>query len=300
MASVIIILAIIVIIAVILSFSLFFKIMSGKAHSHPDLNIDKSSYPASTVKSPDEIIVMTLNLAHGRKDGRSQIFQKTDDIKTNLEYAGKVINTHHADVVSLQEADAPSVWSGNFNHVEHLTKSAQYPFFIQGEHVKGMRLAYGTAIISKLFLGEPVSETFKIAAPLFTKGFVTATITMGEQNEPVEIVSLHLDFARKSVRKKQADRIIDRFKYRDNPLIVMGDFNSSMTTKRSVVKQLMEELDLKAYRPDDNSIFTFPFTKKRIDWILVSKRFEYIEHKVIPEIVSDHYSIISKIKLTPQ
>lgn len=290
---------IVVALAIILSFLFFFRMMSGESNSKPDLNIEIENGNTKNIVESGEIIVMTLNLAHGRKDGRSQILQKKDSIKTNLEYAAEVINKHNADVVSLQEADAPSVWSGSFNHVEFLTKIAGYPYYIQGEHVKGMKLAYGTAIISKLFLDEPISVTFNIAAPLFTKGFVASTIKMGESGESVEVVSLHLDFARKSVRTKQAHRLIDTFKKRDNPLIIMGDFNSNMKSNKSVVKLIMKELELKAFRPDDNSIFTFPFTKKRIDWILVSKRFDYIEHKVIPEIVSDHYSIISKIRLNP-
>lgn len=287
-----------IILATILSYFLFFRMMAGQSHHAPPIKgqpIFKSELASPPTNS---IKVMTLNLAHGRSDGKSQLLQNIDQIKNNLTEVAKTIQKYAPDVVSLQEADAPSAWSGNFDHVEFLAEIAGYPYHIQGEHVKGMRLAYGTAILSKFFLDEPVSVTFQTAAPLFTKGFVAATVPVGTQGEVVEIVSLHLDFARKSVRRKQADRIINIYKNRQNPLIIMGDFNTDATSKRSVIKVFMDALDLKAYRMNDNSLITFPFTRKRLDWILISKRLNYTEHQIIPEVISDHYSIVSTITLS--
>jgi endonuclease/exonuclease/phosphatase family metal-dependent hydrolase/uncharacterized protein YneF (UPF0154 family) len=287
---------ILIILALLITFYLFLRKMAGKSKDNPQLNIDSNGTIHSQLKGKDEICVMTINLAHGRKDGKNQFLQSYDDIKSNLLDVAKVIKKYDPDIISLQEADAPSVWSGDFNHVEFLAKQIDYPYFIQGEHVKGMKLAYGTAIISKFFLNEPISKTFNLSAPLFTKGFVAATINMGEDNEPVEVVSLHLDFARKSVRLKQGKQIINTFKNRNNPLIIMGDFNSDIKSKKSVIEYMIKELNLKAYKPYEN-IITFPFTKKRLDWVLVSERFEYLEHNVISEIISDHLSIVVKIKL---
>jgi endonuclease/exonuclease/phosphatase family metal-dependent hydrolase len=296
MKIIIIILLFLILISIIISFIIFLKKMSGSPHTSPKLNIN-SDKVHSNIQGSNELILMTINLAHGRKDGKNQFLQSTDKIYNNLAVVAKVIKKYNPDIISLQEADAPSVWSGSFNHVEFLAKKIDYPYFIQGEHVKGMKLAYGTAIISKYFLNEPLSKTFDLSAPLFTKGFVSATINLGKDNEAVEIVSLHLDFARKSVRLKQGKQIVSTFKNRNNPLIIMGDFNSDVKSKKSVIRYIMNELDLKAYKPYDNSIVTFPFTNKRLDWILVSKRFDYLKHQLISEIISDHKSILVKIKL---
>ena len=62
--------------------------------------------------------VMTLNLAHGRGEAFHQLFQKSTTIIQNLDEISAMLKREQADVVALQEADAPSFWSGNFHHVD--------------------------------------------------------------------------------------------------------------------------------------------------------------------------------------
>jgi endonuclease/exonuclease/phosphatase family metal-dependent hydrolase len=273
---------------------LFIKKLSGKDSQLKCQTVNNIKGAKSNID--DTIRLMTLNLAHGRSDGRNQMLQNKRQIKLNLNKAARVIKKYKPDIISLQEADAPSVWSGNFNHVEYLAKKSGYPFYIQGEHVKGMKLAYGTAIISKIPLHETKSITFKAQPPMFSKGFVTSSINL-KSNCSLEIVSLHLDFARKSVRKKQAEKIIEQFKNSKNPLIVMGDFNNEITSKKSAIKLIADELNLYAYKPYDKSLITFPFMNKRLDWILISKHLEFIKYEVLPDKISDHLCILSEIKL---
>ena len=280
--------------ALIISFFLIIRYLAGKNQNVECQTLNNQKGAISNYN--DNLKIMTLNLAHGRSDGRSQILQNKNQIKINLNKAAEVIKKYKPDIISLQEADAPSIWSGNFNHVEYLAKMSDYPFYVQGEHVKGMKLAYGTAIVSKIPLYEAQSVTFDIQPPMFSKGFVTSSIKLND-NLILEIVSLHLDFARKSVRKKQALRIIKQFKNRKNPLIVLGDFNNEITSKKSAIKLIADELNLKAYKPEDKSLTTFPFTNKRLDWILISERLEFVKYEVLPDIISDHLCVLAKIKL---
>ena len=283
---------IIILIYVFILLVLFFKHLSGKTEKIECKALDNQKGAKNNISS--NLKVMTINLAHGRSDGRSQILQNKDKIKINLDKAAEVIKKYSPDLVSLQEADAPSVWSGNFNHVEYLAKKSGYPFFVQGEHVKGMKLAYGTAIISKIPLYEAESITFDIQPPMFTKGFIASSIKL--KDATVEIVSLHLDFARKSVRKKQAQKIINQFKNRTNSLIVMGDFNNEIISKDSAIKLIANELKLHTFEPYNKSLITFPFTNKRLDWILISEKLDFVTYKVLPDIISDHLCVLSEIK----
>ncbi len=85
--------------------------------------------PASTIEST-YLRVVTLNLAHGRKDGRNQLLQKTETIRNNLGDVAGVLKLVDAHLVALQEADAESSWSGKFNHVAFLGEQADYPLYL--------------------------------------------------------------------------------------------------------------------------------------------------------------------------
>ena len=71
-----------------------------------------------TVSSKDsKLKVMTFNMAHGRGDSFHQLLQSTDTTLDNLDAISVMLNREQPDVIALQEADGPSFWSGNFNHL---------------------------------------------------------------------------------------------------------------------------------------------------------------------------------------
>src|SRR5210317_1707606 len=59
------------------------------------------------VNSPS-LRVVTLNMAHGRKDGRNQMLLKEETIRNNLLELAQLLDRAEADVIALQEADAAS------------------------------------------------------------------------------------------------------------------------------------------------------------------------------------------------
>jgi endonuclease/exonuclease/phosphatase family metal-dependent hydrolase len=247
--------------------------------------------------SRNSLKVMTLNAAHGRKDGRHQIFQKNRSIKSNLDDIATVLEQENPDVVALQEADGPSAWSGNFDHVEYLAREANYIYSVRGEHVKGKKLDYGTALLSNLSLNTPVSITFAPSPPTFSKGAVISSINWPGTDMKVDIVSLHLDFARKTVRKKQIDKLVEKLTQRERPLIIMGDFNCEWKNKQSTLGTLMNTLNLKAYRPEAKDMKTFPKTGKRLDWILISHELEFSTYNAFEDTMSDHLGVVSDLRI---
>ncbi len=239
--------------------------------------------------------IMTLNIAHGRKNGCHQFLKRTTTIKSNLDDVASVIKRQNPDVVALQEADGPSAWSGSFDHVQYVAEKAGIVYSIRGEHVKRKNTSYGTAILSDYPMNTCASVRFPPSPPTFPKGFVISTITV-PGNSSVDVVSVHLDFSRKTVREQQALAIVDLLMKRKRPLIVMGDFNCEWTSKEKTLHVLMDELQLRAYRPGAKNMVTFPKSSKRLDWILVSPEFDFISYDIISDTISDHQSVIADVK----
>ena len=242
--------------------------------------------------------VMTLNAAHGRKDGSHQLLQKRAAIKANLNDIALILKREKPDIVALQETDGPSAWSGGFDHVRHLAHRAEYPFSVRGEHVKGKRNVYGTALLSALPLHTPVSIRFSPSPPTFSKGAVISTIQWpGSLDLSIDVISVHLDFARKSIRKKQARELVDRLKAQGRPLIVMGDFNCELTSSETTLPFLTDKLGLEAYRPEAKDLHTYPLSGRRLDWILTSPELEFSNYSVFHDTLSDHLGVVAELRL---
>lgn len=252
---------------------------------------------ADDMTNATTITVISMNIAHGRKDKFHQAFLGEKKIKNNLDHIVKISNRENPFLIALQEADGPSFWSGKFNHVEYISGRTGLKNYFQGYHVDKFGLQYGTAILSSNELHSSESHTFKSHSLIsFTKGFVLSTVKWpGEDNLYIDVVSIHLDFLLDSVRQKQLIELIAVLEKRDNPVILMGDFNAGSDS--NAIKSLIELLDLKAYKFKRDGLETFSRFNKRFDWILISKGLEYISYDVLPDNISDHKAIISEIGL---
>lgn len=246
-------------------------------------------------RADDTLTVMTLNLAHGRSTGFHQLLTSKKRLRANLEAVAQVMNREGPDVIAVQEADGPSLWSGRFDHVEYVADTAGYPVHLRGEHVLGARLAYGTALISRFALHDPLSVTFPPSPPTFSKGFVVARIDHPRLPDGLDVVSVHLDFARDSVRGAQIDQLIRVLQSRHRPALIMGDFNTQWRPGGHL-NRLAERLELQAFEPDARLI-TFPTTSTRLDWILVPPQVEIEEHRVLDDVLSDHRAVIAKLRI---
>ena len=254
----------------------------------------------SEAGSAREFSVITLNIAHGRKDGRNQMLQCTAIIRRNLDDLARFLAQTAPDIAAVQEADGPSFWSGNFDHVKYLAEQAQFPHRARGSHVKKIRIDYGTALLSKHPLRKIKSVTFPPSPPTFTKGFVMAEVSLpppkaGGRAAVVTVVSLHLDFSRGSVREKQIRHLVQHLKNVDGPLIIMGDFNCQWPRKDGPLKTLAHELNLHAYRPESKILKTYPLLKTRLDWIFISRELRFGKYQVLPDRVSDHHPVRATI-----
>jgi endonuclease/exonuclease/phosphatase family metal-dependent hydrolase len=75
----------------------------------------------------------------------------------------------------------------------------------------------------------------------------------------------------------------------------MGDLNCSADAREDTLDILCEGLQLDVYEREDHSIVTYPRTRRRLDWILVSRDLEFHHHAVLPETISDHQAVLAVV-----
>ncbi|MBT3381651.1 MAG: hypothetical protein HN742_13815 [Lentisphaerae bacterium] len=245
-----------------------------------------------------ELTVMTINLAHGRKVARSQGFQSKATIRSNLQDIASVIDRGGAHVVAVQEADSRSWWNGTFDHAAYVAREAAFPYAVVGDHVSGWGLHYGTGLLSRLELQDPVAHTFHRSRPCFSKGFTVATVTISPMQQ-VDVVAVHLDFSSHRMRVSEIEEMADALEERltGRPVIVMGDFNSEWIRRRSVVREFAGRLGLSTWEPESETVVTFPDFGARLDYILISDELEFVSHAVLEDVVSDHLAVVATVRL---
>ncbi|MCM8528490.1 MAG: endonuclease/exonuclease/phosphatase family protein [Lentisphaeraceae bacterium] len=243
-------------------------------------------------KSSDTLKLMTLNIAHGRGTSiNHQLFMKRSKLKRNLDKIAKVIQREKPDFCALQESDARTFYSNELHQSRYLAEKSKMLNCIQGRHVNGMNFIYGTAMLSKKEVSNPLSIAFDFKPPNPTKGVVIASTTL--KGTEIDVVSLHLDFMRKKLRHAQLDSLISVLKERNRPSIIMGDFNSEWK-QNSSVQALCKKMHLKPWEPE-NKVSTFPKLKKRLDWILIPEELSFKSFKVLDDRLSDHQAVFAEI-----
>ena len=260
-----------------------------------------SDSPDRTIES-NVLRVVTLNMAHGRKDGKNQMFLKDEVIRDNLVEVSQGMAESGAHVVGLQEADAASSWSGNFDHVAFLSEQSGFPCYFHGIHATNRYYDFGTALLSKYAFEGAFSYSFKPSWPTTTKGFVVAAVDWNpgrelEQSLAVKIASIHLDFSRRSVRRAQIDEMVKVLSKIEGPLVLMGDFNTDWKSDDSSLKYLAESLNMSVYSPHAEGLSTYGDKGARLDWILISSDLEFLSYAVVPKVMSDHYAVAAEIAL---
>ena len=257
--------------------------------------------PDITVRA-DVLKILTLNASHGRKTAWNQMLVSKKRTYENLDLIASLLKEKNADVVALQEADAPSRWSGKFDHVDYLRDRTEYRCSLMGEHADTWLFTFGTALLSKAQMSDVESVSFPATPPTTTKGFVRTNIVWDVHGKDVlvTIVSVHLDFFQKAARDKQTGILIEELKNIESPLIVMGDLNSRWDQKRSHVQQLAEKLELTAYEPQNDVLGTYKSTDgERLDWILVSSILTFSRYEVLSDKVSDHLAVYAELAYSP-
>jgi endonuclease/exonuclease/phosphatase family metal-dependent hydrolase len=262
---------------------------------------DQSVSTADRQNNDGILRVLTLNIAHGRNQAANQLLLEKQDIENNLKAIARLLEKTNADIVALQEADGPSRWSGNFDHVAYLAREAGYPWYYRANHAESWLFSYGTAILSRLPVAETIQHTFEPSPPTLNKGFLLNRVRWISNHENnrvinIDVVSVHLDFSRQGVRDAQIAEISSVLAERTGPMIILGDFNSEWFSDESVVRKLAENRGMSVYRHAAKDMSTYN-ARYRYDWILVSEELVFLDYTVLPDAVSDHAAVVAEIRL---
>ncbi len=251
-------------------------------------------------KTSEHLRLVSLNMAHGRRRVPHQALLHRRAMMRNLERIAGTLGDLEADVLGLQEADGPSSWSGNFDHVATLAELASFESYYRGDHnpfgSRFFQLASGTALLSRRPLLNPRSVPFA-RNWRDTKGFVVATIEVPAWNGlEIDVVSAHLDFLAPSVRHRQIQHMIESLRQRGRPMILVGDFNCCWRKGRGALELITRSLGLRACDPETGEP-TYPSTwpRRRIDWILISESLDFARHHTLPTPLSDHRALVADL-----
>lgn len=267
------------------------------------LPVMRGAEPAVPVAPARSLKLVSLNLAHGRKDSLNQLLVSDKKTRQNLDDIAAFLESAGADVVALQEADSPSPWSGEFDHVAYLAEAAGYPYYVYTEHARLWMGNYGTAILSKWPIQSAFGLTFPSTPPTASKGFTLAQVAWSADDagiEPVlvDVVSVHLDFSRKSVRRQQLDELVAALQSRQGPLVIMGDFNSEWLARKYLVESFADSSPMHVYDAASEDLNTYK--DQRLDWIVLSRDLEFDNYHIAPELLSDHRAVVTDMYLCTQ
>lgn len=253
-------------------------------------------------RAENRMRVITLNVAHGRGLSFQQMLLRQRAIRANLAAAAAVLRRERPHVVALQEVDAPSFWSGRFDHVAAMSADAALRHRFAGVHMDkglgGVRLSYGTALLCERPLVRAESRPFASSVVTPRKGFVVAEVPFAAApGGRVTVASVHLDFLRARARRRQARALVEALRARPRPLIVLGDLNCQWTSREGTLPALARELGVHAHEPTARNLATFPSKRprRRLDWILVSPDLEFRSYRVLADPVSDHLAVVAEL-----
>ena len=118
----------------------------------------------------DTLGLLTLNIAHGRGTSLNQLLVSREGHRRNLEDIASLLRVTDVDIAALQEADAPSLWSGNFDHVQQLAELTGFQSVVHGHHADSWLFSYGAALLSRVTMLDTASHNFAPSWPTAGKG----------------------------------------------------------------------------------------------------------------------------------
>ena len=250
-----------------------------------------------SLKEGKTLHIATLNLAHGRGSSLNQLLVSEQKTRSNLAAIGQFLRDKDIHIAALQEADAPSWWSGGFDHTTLVAQLGGFSSYASTPHANLGVGRYGTAVVSVLPIVAARGHDFPPNPPTARKGFTVAEIAWPTEGEIVrlDVVSIHMDFSRKKVRRTQLRELRNTLAGRTNPLIIMGDFNSYDIARRLI----REEGDNGRFlhTTGDGSESWHSYKDKRLDWILLSSELEFLEYTTYPQLLSDHRLVAARVGL---
>lgn len=248
----------------------------------------------TAVSSELKLRVMSYNVKHG-------LAMTKRDIVSNLEIQAGIVRDQQPDLVGLQEIDQGCARSDGLDETGRFASLTG----MKGAFGKFMDFdggQYGLAILSRF----SVTAVETLSLPPGKHEPRIALIHTFEASPGVRavFVNVHFDWLRKSKeRVRQAEKLVERLRDVDLPIIVIGDYNASPDSPTLAVFERagFERITKQGSR------FTFNSTAPtiEIDHLCIrgssTCRIRADQIIVLDErIASDHRPIVTNVYITPQ
>ncbi|MEO9144642.1 MAG: endonuclease/exonuclease/phosphatase family protein [Ginsengibacter sp.] len=215
--------------------------------------------------------------------------------KLQLQNMADLIRKSNVDIVGLEEVDSVCKRSENTDQAKILGKlTGMHYVFVRHFAFEGG--SYGLALLSKY----PISDLENNRLPVLTqengntRAFLTATLHV-PHHKKILVGVAHLDYRDDSSRVHQSAIILNMFKDKKMPVLLLGDLNAAPESK-AVLR--LKELFTDANRTDYK---TFPagHPREKIDYILVNKDhyLKTIDEPFYDVLFSDHFPIGATIEI---
>lgn len=273
--------------------------------------------------APDSLRLVTYNIAHARGPGLQTPNPgggSIEDKRARLQRIGEALRNARADLIFLQEVDFNTWWSGGLDQSAIIAEAAGMPYRVNQRNIDtGLpfwrRWDFGNVLLSRL----PVLEAEKLDLPPYSDveklvagnhDALMALIDLGG-DERLRVIGVHLEMRSEETRVQAAQRLIETQREFSDPMILLGDLNSTPPgfpdSKTSLLGQntveLLESFGGFQRRPSrgraTHQDFTFPAEAPRriIDWILPDQNFRITEYVVLRNIrESDHFPVLATLR----
>lgn len=275
------------------------------------------SFKISPSKSSDEdaLKVMTYNVRNFEVYDKENSKEKRDAIIA-------LIKEQDVDILCLQEA----IDRKGHIQLQEMAKQTGLPnYYMEVGTIAKDNAKFGVAIFSKHNILE------KTSYPFGSGGNVGTKIDIEREHDTISVFNIHLESANiersfynyssdelDSLSKKafiararivsqqlknafksrstQANLIREEIKQSEHPVIVCGDFNDTpISYSYSRVRGKLKDTFRKNPIGFGGTYPDLPLL--RIDHILVSQEFDVINYKIIKEEISDHFPVVTELKL---
>lgn len=187
-----------------------------------------------------------------------------------------------------------------------------YPYWPPSVHFG--KTVSGQSILSKFELKD--QERYVLdrveSAPFYRKALyldrLAQVVKVVINNVEIVLINVHLEAFDKPTRVKQFHFVLNLFERysKNNPTILLGDFNSEARDKDAIIKQLFSRIEIGNVaftEGNPENTFDSRMPSKRIDYIFYTKKhFKNVSGSVLSEFgdVSDHLPIEMRFMLKKQ
>ncbi len=253
--------------------------MQGKPASLQAVAVPVEADAVSASGSKAAIRVMSYNIHRGiGKDG-----------KLNMDRIFSTISDSKVDIVALQEVERYSVRTGFQDQIAYLADKLSMNY-VYGKSMNILNGQYGNAVLSRY----PIKSSKVSQLPSKGENRILLSADLSINGKSLGVHSTHLGLDRLE-RSAQLASIAGLLQDCDGPHVLAGDFNAGGEELSVLCSQYLDSAV--QYGAEKEITFEYGTGGSRIDYLLLSGGLVPIHYEVVKSDASDHFPIISTIKM---